>query len=244
MREYQIHMATGKTTKKSTKKATASKITTTKTQVSAAVENTHSPKSKTSFKRFATKRNIIIVLLLVLLGAGIYFFRSYLIAATVNGQPISRLEVIQELEKQSGKQVLESMVTKNLILQEMEKKNITVTQDEVSAEIKKIEEALSSQGRTLNDALEMQGLNRAELEEQLKIQKMIEKLFAKDAVVSDAEVQAYLEENKDALPADQDEETLKTTIKEQLKQQKLSEKFQKWLEELQKQAKIDYYVNY
>lgn len=235
-------MATKTSTKKTVKKTAPKKTSTPKASVSAQVVEKKS--SNDSLKKYATKRNGIILLVLILLGVGIYFFKSFFIAATVNGQPISRLQVVQELEKQSGKQTLESLVTKNLILQEMEKKNITVSSEEVTSEIKKIEDALKQQGRTLSDALMQQGLTRAELEEQLKIQKMIEKLFSKDAVVSDKEVDAYIEENKEALPADQEESALKTTIKEQLKQQKLTTKFQTWLEGLQKQAKIEYYVNY
>lgn len=235
-------MATKTSAKKPVKKTAARKSSTPKASVSAPVVSKKS--SNDSLKKYATKRNGIILLALILLGVGIYFFKSLFIAATVNGQPISRLQVVQELEKQSGKQTLESLVTKNLILQEMEKKNITVSNEEVASEIKKIEDALKQQGRTLSDALSQQGLTRPELEEQLKIQKMIEKLFSKDAVVSDKEVEAYIEENKDALPADQEESVLKTTIKEQLKQQKLTTKFQTWLEGLQKQAKIEYYVNY
>ncbi len=233
------------TTKKAAKK-TVKKSSTRKTTTSVASSPVTTPEKNTnkSFKRYATKRNGIILLALILLGLGLYFFRSLFIAATVNGQPISRLQVVQELEKQSGQQTLESLVTKNLILQEMEKNNITVNEEEISAEIKKIEDALKQQGRTLSDALAQQGLSRPELEEQLRIQKMIEKLFSKDAVVSDAEVDAYIEENKDALPTDQEESALKATIKEQLKQQKLTTKFQTWLEGLQKQAKIEYYVNY
>lgn len=233
------------TTKKATKKAVKKPSTrkTTASVVSSPVSTSEKNTNK-SFKRYVTKRNGIIVLAIILLGLGLYFFKSLFIAATVNGQPISRLQVVQELEKQSGQQTLESLVTKNLILQEMEKNNITVNEEEISAEIKKIEDALKQQGRTLSDALAQQGLSRPELEEQLRIQKMIEKLFSKDAVVSDAEVNAYIEENKDALPTDQEESALKATIKEQLKQQKLTTKFQTWLEGLQKKAKIDYYVNY
>ncbi len=236
-------MAT-RTTKNATKKVAVRKKTTSKTSVSSPVVEKTSTKSNSSIKQYITKRNGIILLAIFLLAFAIYFFRDLFVAATVNGQPISRLQVVQELEKQNGKQTLESLVTKNLILQEMEKKNITVTNEEVTSEIKKIESALKAQNRSLSDALSQQGLSRPELEDQLKIQKMIEKLFSKDAVVSDKEVNAYIEKNKDALPTDQEESALKATIKEQLKQQKLTTKFQSWLEGIQKQAKINYYVKY
>lgn len=236
-------MAAKKTTKKPVKKSVAKTESSSKAM---RVEEKKSTAAKTtnSYKKYATRRNALILGGLILLGILIYLLRGLFIAATVNGQPITRLEIIQELEKQSGKQTLESLVTKKLILQEMQKKNITVSETEVSAEIKKIEAALKQQGRTMSDALAQQGLTQADLVEQLKIQKMIEKLFAKDIVISESEVNKYIEENKDALPADQDENTLKSTIKEQLKQQKLTAKFQTWLTGVQKNAKVNYIVEY
>lgn len=240
-------MAAKKTTKKATKKPAVRKES---SKASMKVEETKSTShsasslSSTTYKKHMTKRNGLILLGLIILGILIYVLRGFFVAATVNGQPITRVQVVQELEKQSGKKTLDSLVTKTLILQEMEKKNITVTDAEVNAEVKKIEDALKQQGRTLSDALAQQGLSQADLREQLKIQKMIEKLFSKDVVVTDAEVIKYIEDNKEALPADQDPNTLKSTIKEQLKQQKLTTKFQTWLTEVQKKAKINYIVEY
>lgn len=236
-------MAAKKTTKKAVKKTTVKKES---SQASIKVEEKKTPATSTSssYKKYMTKRNGLIILGLIILGVLIYVLRGFFVVATVNGQPITRVQVVQELEKQNGKKTLDSLVTKTLILQEMEKKNITVTDAEVNAEIKKIEDALKQQGRTLSDALAQQGLSQADLQEQLKIQKMIEKLFSKDVAVTDAEVTKYIEDNKEALPADQDPNTLKSTIKEQLKQQKLTTKFQTWLTEVQKKAKINYIVNY
>lgn len=236
-------MAAKKTTKKPVKKSVSKTVSSSK----AMKVEEKKPQSTTpsqSYKKYATRKNALILVGLVILGALIFFLRGFFVAATVNGQPITRIQIIQELEKQNGQKTLDSLVTKTLILQEMDKKNISVNDAEVQAEIKKIEGALKQQGRTMSDALAQQGLSQADLVEQLKIQKMIEKLFSKDIVVSDAEVNKYIEDNKDALPADQDPNTLKSTIKEQLKQQKLTAKFQTWLEGVQKKAKINYIVKY
>lgn len=228
-------MATRKTTKKTTSKKSVKAV---------APESKSAPIEEKKSRKLFTKKFLIFLLVLAVLGVLGYLFKSYFLAARVNGEIITRLSVIQQLEKQKGKEVLEGMVTKALILQEMKKKGITVTDEEVNQEIKKIETSLTQQGRTLPEALAEQGLSRNELFEQLKIQKMIEKLFSKDAVVSEKEVDEYIEKNKDALPQDQDPKVLRTTIKDQLKQQKLTTKFQTWLEDLQKKAKTDYYVTY
>lgn len=233
-------------TKKSVKKVTTKKAPVKKTATPAASSSMKVEKKETSsnYKKYMTKTNAIILVGLVVLGVLLYVFKGLIVAATVNGQPITRIELVQELEKQNGKKTLESLVTKNLILQEMQKKGITVSDTEVAAEVKKIEDALSKQGRTLDDALAQQGLTKSDLMEQLKIQKMIEKLFSKDATVSNADIDKYIADNKDSLPQNQDEKTLRSTISDQLKQQKLTAKFQTWLEGLQKNAKIQYFVSF
>lgn len=194
--------------------------------------------------RNLTKKKVAILVAVVAVAVLVYVFRGFFVAATVNGNIITRLSVDQQLEKQYGKKTLESLITKDLILQEMSKKNITVTDIEVNAEVKKIDDALKKQGRTLQDALDQQGLSRADLIDQLKIQKMIEKLFAKDAAVSDKEVDAYIEQNKDSFPSTEDPKTLRDSVKTQLSQQKLSGKFQTWLAQIQSKAKIQYFVNF
>lgn len=212
----------------------------------SAVPISSSKSRSLKYQNLITKRNIIVaaVLLVLILGALLYVFRGMFIAATVNGQVITRMQLTSELEKKSGKATLENLITKNLILSEMKKENITVSDEEVSSELKKIQTALSQQGRTLDDALSQQGLTKQDLEDQVKIQKMIEKLFAKEATVSSKEVDAYLEQNKDSLPQGQSEKTLRSSAEAQIKQQKLTAKFQAWLAALQKKAKVQYFVNF
>ena len=66
------------------------------------------------------------LLVLLILVVGLYFGRSLLFAALVGGRPITRVELISELEKQGGQQALESLVTKELVKQEAQKKNINI----------------------------------------------------------------------------------------------------------------------
>lgn len=229
--------------KKTTKKTVVKKTTSVQ---AARVPEKSKPASSKTFQTLLTKRNIITVLvaIIILLAAVLYMFRGLFVAATVNGQVISRFTLTAELDKKAGKQTLEALVTKDLILQEMAKKNITVTDAQVNTELKKIEDTLSKQGRTLTDALSQQGLTKADLVDQLRIQKMIEKLFAKNITVSGKEIDAFLAQNKDSLPAGQDPAALRVSAEAQIKQQKLTAKFQAWLAALQKTAKIQYFVNF
>lgn len=200
--------------------------------------------ANTSFVK--TKRNSLIIgSLVVLLALGLlYYYRGVFVAAIVNGEPISRMAVVKDLEKQGGRQTLDSHVTKVLILQEAKKKNVTVAQSEIDGEIKKIDDSLKVQKQTLDAVLMQRGMSREELVDQIRVQKMIEKLVGKDIEVTDKEVTDYITQNQEAMGPIEDQAATEKQVKDQLKQQKLNEKFQSYLENLQKNAKISYFVGY
>jgi foldase protein PrsA len=199
--------------------------------------------TKTTNPAMKVKKSYVIAVIAVLVIAGLlYAFKSWIVVAMVNGQPISRLSYINELERQAGKQTMNSIVTKTLIFQEAKKQNVTVTDAEVNAEIKKIEENLKKQGQRLDQVLTLQGMTKEQLVEQIRLQKLIEKMVGKNVKVSDKEVDEYIAANKEQLPQEADEAALKKSSRERLQQQKLNEEVQKWLEKLQKEAKVTYFV--
>jgi foldase protein PrsA len=187
------------------------------------------------------KRHFAFIIAILLLLVSLFYFKNQFVAALVNGQPIWRLTLIRELEKQAGKQALDSLITRTLILQEAKKQKITVSKEEVDQEIKEIEDNLTQQGQDFARLLEVQGMTRNDLAEQIKIQKLIEKLVGKDIEVSDKEVDEYISQNKDLIPKDSEPEETKASVKEQLRQQKLSDKVTEWLDSLQQNAKINYF---
>ena len=102
-------------------------VVSTKSSVSKTNEN------KLSILRtYKLKKSHAVSLVVILIVATLIFaFRSFIVAASVNGQPITRLAVVKEAEKQGGKQVLESLVTNTLIEQEARKQKVTVTDIEI-----------------------------------------------------------------------------------------------------------------
>jgi foldase protein PrsA len=178
---------------------------------------------------------------LLILGA-LFVFKSLFLAAMVNGQPISRISIIKELERQQGKQLLDSLVTEALINQEAKKKNINVTQADIDSEIGKISENLKQQNQDLDQALQMQGMTRADLNSKIKTDLELQKLVGADIVVTDDEINDYLTKNKDSLPKDAKVEDLKPTVKQMLTQQKQRDKVQTWLNDVKAKASINYFL--
>lgn len=189
------------------------------------------------------KKTIIIVAIVIVLGVLLYLGRGLFIAATVNGQPISRWSVITMLEKESGKSLLESMVIEKIIAIEAKSKNVVVSDEDVSAEIKKIEADITAQGGTLELALAQQGLTLDVVKKQILLQKQVEKLLADKIVVSDEDIAKYITDNQVTVPAGQ-EATFNEQIKADLVAEKLNTEAQAYIAELKEKAKIKYFVNY
>ncbi len=180
----------------------------------------------------------------VILALVIYRFKGVLVAATVNGEPISRISLINQLEKQGGKTILDNLVTNALILQEAKKQKVTVTQQEISDQITKISDNLKKQGQDLDQALASQGMTKNDLNDQIKLQIIVQKLAGQGIEVTDKEAQDYFNQNKTAYPKNSKFETVKDQIISDLKSQKLNEKISKWLNDLRTNAKISYFVSY
>lgn len=189
------------------------------------------------------KTKLYIIGTLIILAILLFVFKGIFVAALVNGSPISRLSVVQLLEKQAGQKALDSLVTKTLILQEAQKQHINITQQDINSEITKIEDNLKSQGQNLNDALKSQGLTRADLEDQIKLQKIVTKL-AGNITVSDKEIDDYIAKNKDSLNQATDQAKLRDDVKAQLIAQKTQSKIQSIVQNLQQKAKIIYFVKF
>lgn len=225
--------------KKSIKRRTKTRLPA-KTQQATISTSANTISIKDKFKQ----PKVFIGLIVVILVVGAFFLKGLFIAALVNGEPITRVAILSELEKQGGKQALSSLVNQALILQEAKKKNVQVSQGEIDASIKKIENSLKTQGQNLDTALAQQGMTKQDLLMQLKLRNLVEKLLADKIKLTDAEVADYIEKNKDTFPADMKEDEIRKNVEEQLKQQKLGSASQAWLQELNKNAKINYFVNY
>lgn len=181
---------------------------------------------------------LVILFIFLLLGAFLFYFKHLFVVALVGRQPITRYALDRELEKQAGRQILDNLISKTLILQEAGRQKITIGQEETEAKMREIEEQLGDQGTSLDNLLQIQGQTREELEEQIKIELMIEKILGREISVSEKDLENYFEENKQFLPEDATFEEMKGDLEEQLKQKTLQEKFQPWLEELKQKTKI------
>lgn len=221
------------TAKKTVRKAAA--VSDFKTAIEVTEQQTLSVEPK-------KKINWLIIAWVFVLLLALYYFRGQFVVALVNGQPIFRSALVRELERQSGQQVLDTLILKTTIMQEAAKQKVSVTPAEVDEEIVKLEETFKNRGQDLESALAVQGMSKADLKEQMMLQKLVEKMVDQTVEVSDDEVKQYMEENKAFLPKDAKPDELKTEIKTQLEQQKKTAKVQEWVTKLKDEAKVEHWL--
>lgn len=192
---------------------------------------------------------IIFVLVLLLLGGVIgvvaYWKRSVFLVAKINNTYVTRWDMLQALEKQYGKSVLGSMVSKQLILEEAEKNSVTVSEEEIQDEITKLQETVKSQGKEMDAFLAERHLTMDDLREQVRIQKLVVKMIIKDAVVTEKDVEDALQKMNPPKSAKPEElVSMRNQIRNNLQREKLDSVYASWSKSLQDKAQITFYQQY
>lgn len=188
-------------------------------------------------------RIALIALAIIALAASAFFLKGFAVAASVNGSFISRISVVNELEKRGGMQALDSLITRKLVDAEAKKKNIIIDPSEIAGEIQTIESQMTSMGATLQDQLQQQGMTEEDLRNQLSMHLKLEKLLADKIQASDADVDAYIASQKVRIEGGGEAEA-REKIKEQIREDKLNEFADSYITELRNSANIKYYVTY
>lgn len=242
-------MADRKTTSRTKRPVSTSKTSTASTRVSKPTKKTEDQSDFPSDfddlsaekkpRTFPKKAGYLIA---VILGVGLllFFGSRYLVVAWVDQKPITRFEYYKALDQRFGKDLKEELIVQKLLENEADRKNIAISPQELQTEITKIEEQQGGADK-LNQILQAQNISRDEFNKLIKLQLVRTKLFSEGAEASEEAVRQYIEENKDALPIGQDaqgnsqdpgqDENLKNSIKDQLKQQKINQNFSTWLQE-------------
>lgn len=189
-----------------------------------------------SYKNFRSSKKIYLVLIIAGLVLLVMYKKSWFVAATVNGSPVSNLELQMRLNKQFRTQTLTQMINEKIILSEAAKNNATASEAEVNKKIAEIETSVGG-AQSLDAMIAQQGQTRESIRQQIKLQLSIEKLYANTATVSAEEVTAFLEQNKDQLRATDSAGQQKEAY-DAIKNQKLTQTFSQKFQELKTKAKI------
>jgi foldase protein PrsA len=116
--------------------------------------------------------------------------------ATVNGEKITRAQVYDRLVQQGGKDTVGRMIEEMLVNQEAKRLNVTVSDTEITAEINRIQDQLGGEARFFA-TLAQYGVTLEQLRFDLTHNLRMKKLILKDIVLSDEELKAWFEQNRD-----------------------------------------------
>lgn len=202
-------------------------------------EETHLPGKKQSLKKWWIITALGVIAAVSLLG---YLGYKNMVLAWVDNTPITKLTLYKQLEEKYGKDFTEQLISEALILKEAEAKGVQVSETDIDAEIKKIEDQQGGADK-LKQAMDAQNVTMIQLRNQIKYKQMIDKSFGKDVTISDQEVNDYMEKNKEQIPPVENMQAsesakLKQQVADSLKAEKINKSFQDWLRESLQSSRV------
>lgn len=165
-------------------------------------------------------------------------FHNLIPAATVNGEAISRADFSRKLLKVSGQSVLNELVTERLLHQEAERQNVTISQKEINTKIDQVSFQFTRQGMTDQARLAKDKKTRPDLEREIRNQLLIDKLFGKNIIITDRDIEKYLTDHHVSKGNGAIWESQKIAVNQLLHQQKLQQKFLTWINLKKKDARV------
>lgn len=145
---------------------------------------------------------VIAVLLVAVVVLGIMMMQqpsqaSSQVVATVNGEEIMQDELFEALYAQGGKDALDQLITRRLILQESEQAGITVSDEELDAEVDSIIlESFQGSEEAFLSALEYYGISEESFREDAKLNLLVRQIALEQINPTDEDVRAYFEEHR------------------------------------------------
>ncbi|HEY8392065.1 MAG TPA: peptidylprolyl isomerase [Capillibacterium sp.] len=149
------------------------------------------------------KRNVVIgILILVLLSGLVLGVRQWTatsqpaVVAKVNGEAITKNELYDLLLERAGQEGLNLLLAQKIVDLEAKKQKITITDQEIEEELADYYAAYGD-AETLDQALALSGSSLARLKANLAHTLKVKKLLASRIAVTEAEMKAFFEKNKE-----------------------------------------------
>lgn len=188
----------------------------------------------------ATKKFILAALIIAMLAGVLFTTRSWYLAAVINGKPIFRWDLNRVMTQRFGQQSLEGMISESLIEEEGKKQNVEVSSADVTQKEEEIVKNLGG-GVKLEDLLKFQGITKADFDQQVKLQLLVQKILGRDIEITDKDVDMYISTSSAKLTATEPA-ALREEAKQAIVDSKIGEKVQEWFTSLKDKAQIVRFV--
>ena len=164
--------------------------------------------------------------------------------ATVNDVKITQGQLDEALRKQYGVEVLELLMTNEIVKQEAAKQKVEVSDEELDAEYKEYAEFYGGEDALL-ESLKTFNMTKDDIVNDIRTYLLTVKLIQKDIKLTDEEIKTYYEENKENYTTDEDEqlpfEEVKDEVKADLLEERIDAEYGSWLDEKFEQYDVKTY---
>lgn len=149
------------------------------------------------------KQNRKLVFIIAVLIIAIGIFLSSAISkdkaiAKINGEAISKNELYDVMVEQYGAATVEQLIADKIVASEAKKEKITITDEELNEEVDKLKESYGGE-EVFDQMLASNNTTLEVLKEDLKNYLTLRKLIEPQIEITDDELKAYFDENKDTL---------------------------------------------
>ncbi len=118
--------------------------------------------------------------------------------AKINGEKITKDELYQAMVKNYGAETLDSMISERIVEMEATKQKITITDQEIQEELNPLIESTGGQ-EAFEQQLALSGVSLDDLKKDIASYLKTVKLLEPQVKITDEEISAYFEKNKDSL---------------------------------------------
>lgn len=117
--------------------------------------------------------------------------------AAVGDTEITKEALYDKMVASAGAATLDAMISNEVVNQEADKADVKVTQEELDAEMAVYEESYGG-AEALEQALASSGMSIDDLKEEMETYLKVEKIVGPDIEITDEQISAFFEENKDS----------------------------------------------
>lgn len=145
---------------------------------------------------------LLVVLAFIIVDLGVQYLNNTVSVAVVNGRRVSTREWNKRLQKAYGEAAATQLVEEELIRQEAKKEDVTVSEEDIDADIKEISDSLGGDDM-LNDALVANNITMKELREQISLDLLTKKILEPKLEYTDADVKAFFDQYAEVIFAEE-----------------------------------------
>lgn len=160
----------------------------------------------------------------------------------INGRPITFGDIISTYKYHEPGNVVDQVILEKIVAYEAQKRNIVVTKDEVEAEMIRMQQTASDNGKTLYQLYKDSGQTTADIDRNIRTHITIVRILEEDTNITEAEIDHYIDTHPDLYPY-KDREDIREQVKKILLQQAVNNKYDTWAKEAKASYKIQYGIN-